>query len=730
MEENGDTKTLIKTLPEVNTIYSKSSNMSTGDSVLSGIVSAITSASACTKKYVLRRNSNVSSFIWGILIGILVTTMFVEQNIILSYVSSQRALEEGLLSENFIKSSMQQTSAALKVQTQQAKAHSPSESVKNKVYVGVLTAKKYLPTRSKAVYETWGKQTDKINFFVGSEGGDDNVKYSQNLPVIFLKGTSDVDYPPQKKMFAMLKHICKYHINDFEWFLRADDDLYFRPDRFKQVVSKIDSDKMLFMGQHGNGHAEMRDKLGLDGHNFCMGGPGVFLNQIAMKSLCPHLDECEANVASNEEDVEIGRCVTKHLHIECTNNWETMKLFYHSYSSDFNEDRPFQGNLLENNFLKNAVTLHYLKLPLLMYRVHRHYNVIKHLEMAEELKNMTKDLSLVRRKVSGFYEKDLNLKSLNPVSVLNRRNVLEWKTLTMTSQLSTSQIIKSDDLIGNTLVDVKQSGERAIDVSVMMSSFNADVTKAYYDYVVVGYKTCYDITDGCSYFYDVILTTDKDKNIKQLRRVELKRPLSSDSKIEVSLEIEDEKKLVLHDYYVIVLTYSGSDLQSFLRDVTIPSHVTILACPHQSTNTEKPTVSEVVQWWNFQDNKIGKPKLVAMEESTNTETALSNALKWLKAKPVTSSEKVISVVSAKTKVANFSQLLTECATVTSERSVYRPVLLRTPPNDSAEAELGGEVLCGKSSGFYEAVESDGFSVRGLADGDVDGFEVLQVLLPG
>ena len=40
--------------------------------------------------------------------------------------------------------------------------------------------------------------------------------------------------------------------------------------------------------------------------------------------LCPHLDECEANVASNEEDVEIGRCVTKHLHIECTNNWEVV----------------------------------------------------------------------------------------------------------------------------------------------------------------------------------------------------------------------------------------------------------------------------------------------------------------------------------------------------------------------------------------------------------------------
>ena len=51
MEENGDTKTLIKTLPEVNTNYSKSSNMSAGDSVLSGFVSAITSASACIKVY-------------------------------------------------------------------------------------------------------------------------------------------------------------------------------------------------------------------------------------------------------------------------------------------------------------------------------------------------------------------------------------------------------------------------------------------------------------------------------------------------------------------------------------------------------------------------------------------------------------------------------------------------------------------------------------------------------
>ena len=39
-------------------------------------------------------------------------------------------------------------------------------------------------------------------------------------------------------------------------------------------------------------------------------------------ALCPHIDDCIAGVVSKEEDVEIGRCVTKYLHIECTHAWE------------------------------------------------------------------------------------------------------------------------------------------------------------------------------------------------------------------------------------------------------------------------------------------------------------------------------------------------------------------------------------------------------------------------
>lgn len=39
------------------------------------------------------------------------------------------------------------------------------------------------------------------------------------------------------------------------------------------------------MGQAGHGIPEVRQRLGLRGHNFCMGGPGVIFSQKALKGI-------------------------------------------------------------------------------------------------------------------------------------------------------------------------------------------------------------------------------------------------------------------------------------------------------------------------------------------------------------------------------------------------------------------------------------------------------------
>lgn len=54
-----------------------------------------------------------------------------------------------------------------------------------------------------------------------------------------------------------------------------------------------------------------------------MGGPGVIFSRSALRKLGPHLNDClNSVVVSYNEDVEVGRCLSKMLHLQCTWSWE------------------------------------------------------------------------------------------------------------------------------------------------------------------------------------------------------------------------------------------------------------------------------------------------------------------------------------------------------------------------------------------------------------------------
>ncbi|KAM7369466.1 hypothetical protein PAMP_013733 [Pampus punctatissimus] len=71
------------------------------------------------------------------------------------------------------------------------------------LYVGVMTAKKYLGSRAVAAYNTWVHSVPgKVEFF--SSAGSGAVRVPVPVPVVSLAGVDD-SYPPQKKSFMMLK---------------------------------------------------------------------------------------------------------------------------------------------------------------------------------------------------------------------------------------------------------------------------------------------------------------------------------------------------------------------------------------------------------------------------------------------------------------------------------------------------------------------------------------------
>ena len=198
--------------------------------------------------------------------------------------------------------------------------------------IGVLTAEKYLLTRAIAIHKTWGQDlglSSQLFFFVGEDCNTDHHSL-RDLPIIKLRGVKDDVYPPQEKAFALWHYLNQHHVNQFKWFLRADDDLYVRVSKLEAALQRLDWREQLEIGHPGYGLEEDRKRLKLlPGENYCMGGPGVILSAPALGAVSKFLGWCQEAVREYNkdkdrergwynEDVELGRCISRTLGISCS----------------------------------------------------------------------------------------------------------------------------------------------------------------------------------------------------------------------------------------------------------------------------------------------------------------------------------------------------------------------------------------------------------------------------
>lgn len=192
----------------------------------------------------------------------------------------------------------------------------------NFIFVGIMTAKKFIDNRGLASHRTWASTINGKVMFFSSEGSTS----SYGVPVVALPGVDD-HYPPQKKSFMMLKYMYDHFLDKFEWFMRADDDVFIKGDKLDQFLRGINSSQPLFIGQAGTGKADELGKLALSAEeNFCMGGPGMIFSRETLRRMAPHISYCLRNLYTSHEDVEIGRCVRKFAGVQCTWSYEVSSL--------------------------------------------------------------------------------------------------------------------------------------------------------------------------------------------------------------------------------------------------------------------------------------------------------------------------------------------------------------------------------------------------------------------
>jgi hypothetical protein len=117
-----------------------------------------------------------------------------------------------------------------------------SSNVPVRIYCFILTSPQYFDTRARAVNSTWAPRCDKFSFI--SEYSND-TKGLSIAPIANI--SSGYGHLTQKTTLA-LQYIYENFFNDFDWFVKADDDTYLFVENLKSFLKEQNTSEPVTFG--------------------------------------------------------------------------------------------------------------------------------------------------------------------------------------------------------------------------------------------------------------------------------------------------------------------------------------------------------------------------------------------------------------------------------------------------------------------------------------------------
>lgn len=165
-----------------------------------------------------------------------------------------------------------------------------------RVLCWVMTGPKNHASKARHVAATWGRRCNVLLFM--------SSKKDSGLPVVAL------DVPEGRnnlwaKTRAAYKYVYEHHLNDADWFLKADDDTYVVVENLRYMLSTHDGNEPVYFGCRFKPF--MRQ-------GYMSGGAGYVLSREAVRRLVveglPNRTRCRQD-NGGAEDVEMGKCLEK-----------------------------------------------------------------------------------------------------------------------------------------------------------------------------------------------------------------------------------------------------------------------------------------------------------------------------------------------------------------------------------------------------------------------------------
>lgn len=151
--------------------------------------------------------------------------------------------------------------------------------------------------KSQASLETWARRCDKV---VLVRNGTKLEEKDGVITIPMREGRSHLWH----KVTEAFRFLYKHHLQEYNWFMKADDDTYVVVERLKRFLSRRSSRKPVYYGYRFKPYVHQ---------GYMSGGAGYVLSRQALKQMVEqgfsnNLKECDLADAE-EEDVLMGRCL-------------------------------------------------------------------------------------------------------------------------------------------------------------------------------------------------------------------------------------------------------------------------------------------------------------------------------------------------------------------------------------------------------------------------------------
>ncbi|XP_015257639.1 PREDICTED: glycoprotein-N-acetylgalactosamine 3-beta-galactosyltransferase 1 [Cyprinodon variegatus] len=183
---------------------------------------------------------------------------------------------------------------ALAVHTEPSKKDNSAGGFSNssRILCWILTGPKNLESRTKHLKQTWTKHCHRVLYM-------SSVK--TDFPTVGLNVSEGRENLYWKTIRAF-QYIHQHHMDEADWFLKADDDTYVVIENLQYIVSKLDPGKPLYLGRRFRPFISQ---------GYMSGGAGYVLSREALRRFVNGFHTGECTHFSDIEDMALGSCMEK-----------------------------------------------------------------------------------------------------------------------------------------------------------------------------------------------------------------------------------------------------------------------------------------------------------------------------------------------------------------------------------------------------------------------------------